>query len=103
MSEPEDDESDDDSDDTEFADFSKDPCLQNFWTTTTGCGVCPKCGAKNYVSLGDMGDQTAPDVEVVKCWKCETKSWLSSDTRDCAQDMYDSMNDAYCDEGRKEP
>jgi Zn ribbon nucleic-acid-binding protein len=90
-------------DEIEFPDFSKDPVLKNFWTKTTGCGVCPKCEAKNYVSLGDLEDQTAPDVEAVECWKCGAKSWLSPDTREVAQDMYDSMDGAICDVGKKEP
>jgi hypothetical protein len=94
---------DNDEDDPPRPDFSKDPVLKNFWTKTTGCGICPGCGAKNYVSLGDMQDETAFSTDIVQCWQCKTKSWISSDVRDVAEDMYDSADGAICDEGKKEP
>jgi hypothetical protein len=28
------------------------------------------CGARNWVNLGDLEDQTAPDVEAFRCFKC---------------------------------
>ena len=73
-----------------------DPCLRDVWTSTTLCGKCPHCSKVNYVSLGDLGDQTAPDVEVIQCWYCLKKSWISSDAREMSEDDLDS---AFCAQG----
>jgi hypothetical protein len=97
-------EPDDGNIDDELVDFSKDPCLESFWTTTIACGVCRLCKATNHVSLGDMDDQTAPNVEVVQCWNCNTKLWLDSNMRSEATPMgYTSIEDGYCVKGRKSP
>lgn len=88
----------------EWPDFSNDPCLQHVWTSTTLCGECPKCNKRNYVRLGDLNDQTAPDVEVVVCWNCKSKLWLTSDMRsEAPAHGYDSIDEGFVEAGRERP
>lgn len=78
-----------------------DPELQRVWTTTTLRGECPKCEKVNYVDLGDLEDMTAPDVEIVECWNCGTKSWIDkSVSRDYG---YESMDEGYEEKGKETP
>lgn len=51
-------------DEDDFPNISEDPELEEQWTYTTLRGKCPGCKKVNVIDLGDMGDQTAPDVEV---------------------------------------
>ncbi len=85
-------------------DFSDEPCFDKFYVTATAVGTCPRCNARNYADLGDMSDQTAPDVEAVKCWSCKEVSWLNSDMRSEATCMgYESIDDVYDVDGTEHP
>lgn len=34
---------------------------------------CPECKTPNWICLGDLDDCTVPDIEAVKCFKCQHK------------------------------
>jgi len=57
------------------------------------CVDCPECKALNYYSTGDPADQTLPDVEAVRCFKC-THAWILDDVEDV-----DSLEDAFMVDG----
>lgn len=83
-----------------LADFSNDPFIEEAWTTTTLRCKCPHCKAVNYLNLGDLNDQTAPDIEVLVCWSCCKKSWvLDRDEAECYG--YESIDDAFDEKGSK--
>jgi len=88
----------------DLPDFSKDPTVQHAWSITMLVCVCPSCEKRNYVNLGDMDDQTAPDVETVRCWSCKKLAWLDSEVRTMAADMgHESIEDAFVEEGKEHP
>ena len=94
----------DEEEDYEEPDFSKDPTVQHAWSVTTLICICPGCETRNYVNLGDMHDQSAPDVEVMRCWSCQKLAWLDSEQRTIGQESgYDSIEDAYEEKGKERP
>jgi phage FluMu protein Com len=65
--------------------------------------LCPHCKVKNWVYLGRMDDQTAPDVEAVRCHKCSKVSWLDSIIREEASINGTTLDDAFVKEGKPQP
>jgi len=87
----------------ELPDFSKDPCIEEAWTTTTLRCKCPHCKKVNYLNLGDLNDQTAVDIEVLNCWSCSKKSWIiDTDEAEC-MGQGDSIDDFYDEKGKERP
>ena len=46
------------------------------WTETFITMKCPHCQEYNKLSLGDMNDCSAVDIEACQCCKCDKKFWL---------------------------
>ena len=40
---------------------------------------CPRCSTPNWVCLGNLNDQTVPDIEGIRCWKCKTDYFLMNE------------------------
>ena len=83
--------------------------------------ICPKCSTKNWVSLGDLEDLTAQDVEGIECYKCNHKWIYDYESLDILIDFYfhnrkdefskmdvddiekEIINDINVEKGRKKP
>lgn len=65
---------------------------------------CPECKAKNYVDLGDMMDQTAPDVSHFKCYKCK-KEFMFAEIKEylehCEEWEKEFFGDGICVNGQE--
>jgi hypothetical protein len=66
---------------------------------TWGKWYCPKCGAHNKVCFGDLNDQTAPDVEAVKCHNCGHIDWFDEFTKEECAVIGTTLEDAYYEDG----
>lgn len=94
---------DDDEEEDAWPDFSKDPRIEEAWTTTTLRCRCPHCKKVNYLNLGDLNDLSAPDIEVLECWSCGKKAWiLDAETAAC-MGQGDSIDDFYSEKGEEKP
>lgn len=65
--------------------------------------LCPHCKINNWVYLGRMDDCTAPDVEVLKCFKCKKRSWIDMNVRNEASYNGTTLDDAYAADGKPSP
>lgn len=91
-----------DEEDYGLSDFSNDPCIEEAWTWTILRCKCPHCKKVNYLNLGDLNDQTAPDIEVLQCWNCDKKSWvMDTDEAECYG--HESIEDGYSEKGKEKP
>ena len=88
----------DESEDDELPDFSKDPTFTGYDSVTIIYSHCPKCGERNYCQQGDE-----LDVEVLECWNCGTRGWVSESVRDECENMYDCMDAAMDEKGKEKP
>lgn len=61
---------------------------------------CPNCGAHNKVDLGDLNDQTSPDVEAVTCYACGVTDWLCPESQDYAETLGETLDDAFAEDGQ---
>lgn len=39
---------------------------------------CPYCQKFNWVSMGDLSDDTLPEIEACQCYACNKKFWLDA-------------------------
>lgn len=64
---------------------------------------CPSCEVPNWVCDGNPSDNTRPDIEAIKCWKCGHSWWTTDD--EIWLDMYpdDATPDDYTEEGKEKP
>ena len=87
-----------DDEEDELPDFSKDPTFTGCDFVTIIYAHCPKCGERNYFTQSNKYD-----IEVLECWNCGTRGWVSADIRDDAQNMYDRMDGAMSKRGKEKP
>lgn len=88
----------DEEEDDDLPDFSNDPTFTGINSYTIIYTHCPKCEKRNYFQQA-----TRYDIEVLECWNCGTRGWVCDDVRDEAQLMYDCMDAAMDEKGKKEP
>lgn len=50
--------------------------------------VCPACGVRGEVYVGDPGDLTLPDVDAVQCYACENVEIVFADFHLLADEPY---------------
>lgn len=60
---------------------------------------CPSCSKVNWLCLGNLEDQTAPDREACECWSCGAVFALSDDGSEEAA----GRESVYPYKGRKMP
>lgn len=57
--------------------------------------ICPNCGKICWICLGDMQDQTVPDIDGFSCWKCKKVFSL---------DKYDEITDnSFIEKSKRKP
>ena len=65
---------------------------------------CPYCEMINWIVLGDLSDQTAPDIDSCRCHDCSNLFWLYEA---CQYDDIDDepvlIEDSFHAEGRISP
>lgn len=60
---------------------------------------CSHCKAKNFVCLGDMSDDTKPDIDAVICHQCGKRSWLVDPMQcDICDEIYYEYMPGYSDD-----
>ena len=53
---------------------------------------CPKCGRKNFICNGDESDLTRPDIDGVRCWKCNN-IWSLETRKNTSEDNINWLED----------
>lgn len=56
---------------------------------------CLNCGTINKVDLGNLADQTAPDVEAVLCYACHHHDWLCPEAQDFQETIGGNLDNAF--------
>lgn len=63
---------------------------------------CTKCKTHNRVCLGNLTDETALDVDAVKCYKCGHTDWINPEAANDILLIYPGQKpeDATVEEGK---